>query len=102
MSKKRESAEASGPANGAGTATAPPPQKPKRVREKTPYRLEQSTGAAGWSQVDGSPDFEDTAAALKWAQDNAINVSADLRVVAIKAEFKVETETVTKTVIKAK
>jgi hypothetical protein len=109
MSKKREPA-ASAPDNGTATATAQTPQKQKRQREKVPYRLEQSATADEpekrilrcWQQVEGSPNFDDTAAAIKWAQENAINVSADLRVVAIKAEFKIETETVTKAVIKTK
>jgi hypothetical protein len=108
MSKKRDSADASdrllatpdAPSNGA-TATAKPPRKP---RAKRPYRLEACVGVesgSAWQTVRDSPDFDDTAAAHKWATEHDLP-KADYRVIRLMSEFSVDTVTETKTVLKVK
>jgi hypothetical protein len=95
-------------ANGAAT-----PRKPRTVR-KCPYRLEEIVLGAVLEKSDGelnetlppvtrrvkdSPDFDDTAAAIRWGEEQ--HLACEFRVVQVKASgtFATEERKVTKAVV---
>lgn len=93
--------ETTEPTNGAATtavAESPAEARPRKPREKLPYRIQtDTTDDAHWIDVD-TPELADRKAALTWAQAN-IPGGTQFRVFVDHGSYKVSEEVVKKTVI---
>ena len=68
------------------------------VRSDTAIKEGVRADGPVWERFGDSPEFDDTTAAIKWAQDN--HLSGTLRVVVVKAVFELITEDVKVTKVK--